>query len=142
MPLNLAELRSIARGETQAESGRNGVARRNITPPVTPKKPGITPVTPATPQKRKVGKDVFRGVAEGVSAALPSAAFDPAALQADADDRSREAAREGRTDRFCACRKMATVGVGSVRADRGNPEGVAWWLCSECFEAGNRRMLE
>jgi len=134
MAINLAELLSIARGETEAQNRRNVVARRNATPPVTPKEPGVTPVTPATPQNCKVGKDVFGGVAEGVAATLPRQLFDRVALQADADGRNREAVREGRTDRFCACGTMATVGVGSARPDRAKPEGVARWLCSGCFE--------
>lgn len=133
MAIDLARLRSVIRGEFQAENGRNGVARRNATPPVTPKKPGITPVTPATCQKHRVGKDVFGGVAEGVSEALPRPPFDPAALQADADRRNREAATAGLSDRWCACGTMATVAVGRFRADKGNPEGVVRWVCSECF---------
>jgi hypothetical protein len=131
MALNLAELLSIARGETEAENGRNGVSRRNATPSVTPKKPGVTPVTPATPQICKVGKDVFGGVAEGVSAAWPSPAFDPEALQADADDRNREAAREGRTDRFCACGRLATLAW-----PEGNRREV--WRCDDCADAAGR----
>jgi hypothetical protein len=137
MPLNLTELRSIARGETEAERGRNGVASRNITPPVTPKKPRITPVTPATPQIRWFGKDVFGGVAEGVSVALCRPLYDPEALQAEADKRNRGAVLAGLTDRFCGCGKLATVAVGRFRPDAGNREGVARWVCYECCVARN-----
>jgi hypothetical protein len=132
MALNLAELLSIARGEIGAGNGRNGVTRRNVTPSVTPKKPSVTPVTCVTPQKCEFGKDVFGGVAEGVTAALRRPLFDPEALQAEADRRSREAIAAGWTDRFCACGKLATVAVGRFQANAGNPEGIARWVCSEC----------
>jgi hypothetical protein len=131
MALNLSELRSIARGEQTGEIGRYGVARRNATPSATPKTPGVTPVTPATPQICKSGKDEFRGVAEGVAAALRLP------LEAGAEARNRAAALAGHSDRWCECGTMATVAVGHFRADAGNPEGVARWVCSECFEAGS-----
>lgn len=140
MAIDLAELRSelrlIALGAITPKNGVTGVAGVADVAPLRQKSPELRQLRPLRVKNTKGEKDAELGVAEGVAAALPSPAFDPAALQADADDRNREAAREGRTDRFCACRKMATVGVGNARADRGNPEGVARWLCSECFEAG------
>lgn len=142
MALNLSALRSIARGEQTAEIGRNGVAGRNATPPVTPKKPGVTRVTPATPQVCEFGKSEFRGVAEGVAGALRDPLDGFEALQADADRRNREAALANVTDRFCQCGALATLAVGHFRRSRSNPEGVAEWRCQECFDAERGRARE
>ncbi|MGO4869845.1 MAG: hypothetical protein ACLPGW_04435, partial [Roseiarcus sp.] len=50
----LVLLRSIARGDFVSDSDGGGVT---VTPPVTPKKPGVTPVTPITPKNDKRGKE-------------------------------------------------------------------------------------
>ncbi len=112
MPLNLAELLSIARGEIDAGNGRNGVARRNATPPATPQKPGITPVTPATPQKIDLGKDDFRGVAEGVAAALRRPPYRP-------------------EEHRCSCGTAGIIATGWFLREPGR----ARWFCAECYRA-------
>lgn len=61
---------------------------------------------------------------------------DPAFAQQVADERNAASVAAGRTDRYCACQKMATVTVGKRRVSPTNPAGVDRWLCSECFEAG------
>jgi hypothetical protein len=133
MALNLSELRSIARGEQTGEIRRYGVARRNAMPSATPKRPGVTPVTPATPQICKSGKDEFRGVAAGVAGALRLPLEGCEVLEVGAEKRNRAAAMAGLSDRWCECGTMATVAVGQFKANRGNPEGVARWVCFECF---------
>jgi hypothetical protein len=61
--------------------------------------------------------------------------YDPMALQAEADRRNRGASEARLTDRWCACGTVATLAVGRFRKSPGNREGVAMWLCQECFEA-------
>ena len=58
-----------------------------------------------------------------VSAGL---AFDPATLQAEADQRNARAAREHSTDRFCACGSLAESGYPDKR-------GGMVWRCWRCF---------
>jgi hypothetical protein len=128
LALNLAELLSIARGEIGAENGRNGVARRNVTPPVTPKKPGVTPVTCVTPQNCEFGKDVFGGVAEGVTPALRRPLFDPEALQAEADRCNRVSAAAN--VHRCDCGAVGVIGVGWFLKEPSR----ARWYCSPCFK--------
>jgi len=57
-----------------------------------------------------------------VSAGL---AFDPATLQAEADQRNARAAREHSTDRFCACGRLASLAWPDGR-------GREIWRCLEC----------
>jgi hypothetical protein len=53
-------------------------------------------------------------------------AFDPAALQAEADRRNARALREHSTDRFCACGSLAESGYPDGR-------GGTVWRCWRCF---------
>lgn len=134
MAIDLAPLLSVMRGKAEAKNGRcrrNGVARRNDTPSVTPKKPGITPVTPATPQNCTFGKGVFRGVAEGVAEAFRLQLSDPKALQDEADRRNREVVAAGRTDRWCACGSLARLAWPDVTRREV-------WRCDDCAETSRR----
>lgn len=38
------------------------------------------------------------------------------------------------TDRYCHCKRLATLAIGRTRATRSNPEGVERWLCQEHFD--------
>ncbi len=108
-----------------------------------PKKPGV-PTVPTVPTQFVGGKRKTPILAEKAlepalepsrNAPSKTLSFDPEALQREADRRSREAAEAGRTDRYCACGTLATVAVGRFKPSLGNPEGVARWLCPECFDA-------
>jgi hypothetical protein len=147
MALDLARLRAIARGDVEPKNGRNHVTDpgyANSVTPVTPQGYAKNPRSYASYAgyaknaqgwKRDELGGQFEGVTDGVTHSLPSPETDPDPRQEAADHRNRAAAEAGLTDRWCACGTMAMVAVGHFRADRGNPEGVARWVCSECFEA-------
>lgn len=145
MPIDLARLRSIARGEISAADGRNPVTGSPVTPPAPP----VTCAGYAKNSRSYAGyagyvsktqgwkssevESQLEAVTGGVTEALCLPLFDRAGLEAEAAARNRTAAEAGLTDRWCACGRMATVAMGSFRPDRGNPEGVARWVCCECF---------
>jgi hypothetical protein len=104
----------------------------------------VATVPPFEPQSVAVVATVARGEPEdsaptfAIVAGVPPKIEDLDAHQEAAERRNREAALSGLSDRWCACGTMATVAVGHFRPSRGNPEGVARWLCSTCFSANQR----
>jgi hypothetical protein len=171
MALDIARLRSIARGETISETpvtlqGHDPKARPKLVSellaerrPTRGETIAETPVTHVTTLRnaernaqkarcnasnaRNASKTVKRkkeqfggsgGVTADVVDATPCRLFDPGALQDKADRRNHKAASAGSTDRWCSCGAMATMAVGRFRPSRGNPEGVARWVCFGCFE--------
>lgn len=51
-----------------------------------------------------------------------------------ADDMTKTGAtRFNHTDRYCDCKKLATLAIGRTRATQSNSEGVECWLCQEHF---------
>jgi len=135
MAIDLARLRSIARGEITPKNGVTGVAGVADVARYASKSPELRQLRPLRVKNASLENDAKSGVAEGVASALPRPLYDPAALEAEADRRNRVASKARLTDRWCSCGKLATVAVGHFRPDAGNPEGVARWLCVECFEA-------
>lgn len=144
MALDLAYLRAIARGDVEPEKGRNHVTDAPVTCLIAP----VTPQGYAKKARSYAGyasknqvwkRDADEGRCEGVTGGVTRLSLPPESAvetrQGAAQHRSRSAAVAGLSDRWCACGTMATVAIGSFRADVGNPEGVERWLCSECFEA-------
>lgn len=62
---------------------------------------------------------------------LPEVAFSIEALQRDADRRNLEALRQGRTDRFCACGRLARLAWPEA-----NRREV--WRCDDCASTVGR----
>lgn len=56
------------------------------------------------------------------------------ALHSEAEKRNRHAAEAHLTDRWCGCGELATLAIGRFKASKANPEGVARWVCCDCFE--------
>lgn len=54
-------------------------------------------------------------------------------LEDEAEKRNRHAAEAHLTDRWCACGELATLAIGRFKASKANPEGVARWVCNECW---------
>ncbi len=129
MALDLARLRSIARGEINAVTG------------VTP----VTALQPldVTPQNLPCNASYAHNVPKTISAEsgqerryggrFADLAGAPEPSQEVADQRNRRAVKTGMSDRWCACGMMATVALGRIRWTLSNPEGVTRWVCSECF---------
>jgi hypothetical protein len=63
--------------------------------------------------------------------AQAASAYDPIALQTKADRRNLTAIREGRTDRYCACGRLARLAW-----PEGNRREV--WRCDECAPTAGR----
>jgi hypothetical protein len=61
----------------------------------------------------------------------PKVAFSIVALQRDADRRNLQALREGRTDRFCSCGRLARLAW-----PEGNRREV--WRCDDCAQTAGR----
>jgi hypothetical protein len=103
MAIDLARLRSVTRGEITPKNGVTGVAALQ-TECVTPEKARCNARNACNASKtvrsEKSYLGVVGGVTEGVSEALPSPAFDPEALQAEAERWNREVALAMLTDRF------------------------------------------
>lgn len=135
MALNLQALLAIARRDITSKTGVTGVAGVADVACYASKSPELRQLRPLRVKNTELRQDAFRGVASSVAAALTRPPFDPAALQADADKRNRAASEARLTDRWCACGTMATLAVGGFRKSSGNREGVARWLCQECFDA-------
>lgn len=66
MALDLQRLLSVARGEISPTTALTGVGAL-VTPSLTTKKPGITPITPLTCQKTKLPKRAILDVINGVT---------------------------------------------------------------------------
>jgi hypothetical protein len=67
----------------------------------------------------------------GTGGTKTTAAFSPAAAQRDADRRNLNALREGRTDRYCACGRLARLAW-----PEGNRREV--WRCDDCAPTAGR----
>jgi hypothetical protein len=101
------------------------------------------PTVPAVPtQKLLSKKDAVENdflasepMSERVSNGRPLNDLDR--LRAEAQRRNCAATVAELTDRWCSCGKLATVAVGRFKESPGNREGVARWLCTECFPLGN-----
>jgi hypothetical protein len=146
MAFDFARLRSIARGEkavvtgvtgvTALQSARNAGCNVPVTCDVTCVSYCCNACNACNVSKKHVwekdasspSRERGAGVTDGVTGRYK-------ALQDQANDRNRQAALARLTDRFCACGNLAAVAVGRFTASRGNPEGVARWLCQECFDA-------
>lgn len=76
-----------------------------------------------------VGRHVFQ--APTAPQDLPKVVFSNEALQRDADRRNLTALREGRTDRFCACGRLARLAW-----PEGNRREV--WRCDDCAATAGR----
>jgi hypothetical protein len=139
MAIDLARLRSVMRGEITPKDGVTGVAGVATVARYASKSPQLRQLRPLRAKNTELEKDDFVGVADRVAAALPRSLFNLDGLQAAAEKRCRGAAKAGLTDRWCSCGKLATVAIGRFRPDMGNPEGVAQWLCQECFGEWKRQ---
>ena len=118
MALDLARLRSVARGEINAVTG--------VTPVTALQRPGVTPQNPRcnASNARNVSKMISAESAqERRYGGRYTGASDPG--REAADQRNRQAVKMGMTDRWCACGTMATVAVGRFRQTLSNPEGVS-----------------
>jgi hypothetical protein len=161
-----ARLFDAATGDFAQKEGVTGVTGVTVLSGYTSKGPALHRLHRLHLENGGLGKRVSEGVTEGVTAppepahpepdalsihlpgrpvgasldaarasvALPI--FNAEALQREADRRNWEAAEARLTDRYCACGTLATVAVGRFKRSPGNPEGVARWLCIECFDAG------
>ena len=129
---DLQELLSIARGEIEPKNGVTGVSGVTGVARYASKSPELRQLRQLRVKNAELEKDVFGGVADGVAPLVPAPLFDPEALQAEADRRNRKAIAAGLTDRFCACRNLATVAIFDPSPMRGNTR----WLCRGCFEPG------
>jgi hypothetical protein len=71
------------------------------------------------------GTDQGKAVSPKIVPATVHPAFDPSALQAEADRRNARAVLERSTDRYCACGRLAESGYPDGRG------GTVWrcWLC-------------
>jgi hypothetical protein len=61
----------------------------------------------------------------GTSGTEPAPIFSPAAIQREADRRNLQALREGKTDRYCTCGRLARLAW-----PEGNRREV--WRCDDC----------
>ena len=95
-----------------------------------------TSATYATCQKHSFGFCVSEDGSASVEPDIATPITDPDFWRRVADERNANAAKAGRTDRYCACQVRATVAIGKRRVSPKNPEGVQRWLCQECFDAG------
>jgi hypothetical protein len=103
----------------------------------TPANPGLSAVPPLRDSGTK-NQPVNDAGTTGTSGTLGTngtvgTASLPVDVAAGSERKNRAAVRAGLTDRWCDCGTMATVAIGRFRASRDNPEGVARWLCAECF---------
>lgn len=76
-----------------------------------------------------LGRRVFQSPTEERN--LPKVVFNNASLQRDADRRNLTALREGRTDRYCACGRLARLAWpdGNLRER---------WRCDDCAPTAGR----
>jgi hypothetical protein len=132
--LDLGRLRSIARGEINAETG--------VTPVTALQGPSVTPQNPKCNASYacNVSKTISAESGQGrrYGGRYDDLAGAPELGQEAADQRNRRAVKTGMSDRWCACGTMATVALGRFRQTLSNPEGVSRWVCSECFGAATK----
>ena len=119
MPLDLARLRSIARGEIAPKTGVTPVTALQ-SESVTPEKARCNASNARNASKIIKGEnrfsEAFLGVAEGVSWPLRQPRCDP------------------ETHR-CGCGEVAVIGVGWFLRDQSR----ARWLCAECYRTDQRK---
>jgi hypothetical protein len=90
-------------------------------------------VPPAWPTSGGFGSSLSSHVSPAtfVKRDLPTVAFSSERLQREADRRNLEALREGRTDRFCSCGRLARLAWPD-----GNRREV--WRCDDCAQTAGR----
>jgi hypothetical protein len=123
MSLYLGRLKALAREKhilREPSKPSKGCDEPKTSLPCEPPKPSKAPFEP------------FEGSqSERISPILRSLTYDPAALQNEADRRNLIALREGRTDRFCACGRLARLAW---------PDGARRevWRCDDCAPTAGR----
>jgi hypothetical protein len=90
-------------------------------------------IPPARPTSGGFGSSLSNHVspATTVERNLPTVAFSVERLQREADRRNLQALREGGTDRFCACGRLARMAW-----PEGNRREV--WRCDDCAPTAGR----